>query len=297
MVPKMINDWTITSVIDLLRKGYYESEEFDFKEMLPSKHDEKGKFRLSRTCCAFANSSGGFLVFGIKNDNALSLHDRLIGVESSLDFPEHFGVYPKKCTPSVDWTFKNPPIALENGRLIHVIHIPKSWNSPHCIGHPENGFFFMKRTNKGDEAMSLEEVRLHFLGFYEKSVKLQLLKAEVESIKQIATNMILSEEDLETKYSIAKFSLNILESVLSDVYTIIANESDLLTALLKLRTLCRVLNNKISLFHNRASFPPTNINEIMKNHNQQMNSQLPYVIECAEGICKALDAFLEKSIA
>ena len=245
MVPKMINDWTITSVIDLLRKGYYESEEFDFKEMLPSKHDEKGKFRLSRTCCAFANSSGGFLVFGIKNDNALSLHDRLIGVESSLDFPEHFGVYPKKCSPSV----------------------------------------------------SHEEVRLHILGFYEKSEKLQLLKAEVESIKQIATNMILSEEDLETKYSIAKFSLNILESVLSDVYTIIANESDLLTALLKLRTLCRVLNNKISLFHNRASFPPTNINEIMKNHNQQMNSQLPYVIECAEGICKALDAFLEKSIA
>src|SRR5713101_8039158 len=112
MVPKALEEWNINSITDLLTKGYFESEDFDFKERLPHNNDDTGKLRLVKTCCAFANSGGGFLIFGVSNNGSLE------GLDPNFDFPEHFGSYPQKCRPSVTWDFKNPPLSLENGKII-----------------------------------------------------------------------------------------------------------------------------------------------------------------------------------
>jgi len=56
VLPEVLEQWNINTLIDLLTKGYFESEEFDFKENLPHNSDEGGKLRLVKTCCAFANS-------------------------------------------------------------------------------------------------------------------------------------------------------------------------------------------------------------------------------------------------
>ena len=57
MVPEDLEEWNINTLIDLLTKGYFESEDFDFKERLPQNNDETGKARLVKTCCAFARAS------------------------------------------------------------------------------------------------------------------------------------------------------------------------------------------------------------------------------------------------
>ena len=172
MLPTKIDDWNVDIILEMLGSGLFESEHFDYKETLPHSSNEKGKARLRRACSAFANSSGGFLVFGISDDKALSPKDRLVGIDSKLDFPEHFGSYPKLCAPSIYWLFKNPPITLDNGNVIHIVHIPKSTEGPHAVGNIESGWQFIKRTNKGNEGMPIEEIRLNFLSFYEKRVKL-----------------------------------------------------------------------------------------------------------------------------
>jgi predicted HTH transcriptional regulator len=46
-------------------------EGFDFKAMLPHSKDTEGKGRLRRDVAAFANSNGGFLVFGVKDNKGL----------------------------------------------------------------------------------------------------------------------------------------------------------------------------------------------------------------------------------
>jgi hypothetical protein len=58
---------------------------------------------------AFANSTGGFLVLGVKDDKGLPAADRIVGLPATYDFPEHFGNYPSACEPSVEWAFKNDP--------------------------------------------------------------------------------------------------------------------------------------------------------------------------------------------
>lgn len=54
--------------------------------------------------------------------------------------------------------FKNPPIVLTTGRLVHVVYIPPSFLAPHAV-ETDGGFVFPKRTNKGTELMSIEEIR------------------------------------------------------------------------------------------------------------------------------------------
>ena len=108
MTPRALAEWNVDAIIEILSKGLFETEEFDFKESLPDSRDVAGKARLRGTCCAFANAGGGFLVFGVVNDQTLSAPDRLRGVDPHVDFPEHFGSFPQLCVPSVEWTFRIP---------------------------------------------------------------------------------------------------------------------------------------------------------------------------------------------
>lgn len=95
MIPLKLENWTLATLEQLIDKGYFETDQFDLKETLQHPNDQKAKTRLSKSCYAFSNSSGGFLIFGINDDKGLSKNERLIGLDPKIDFPEHFGNYPK----------------------------------------------------------------------------------------------------------------------------------------------------------------------------------------------------------
>src|SRR5207247_10740098 len=126
--PQTIDQLTIPAIEQLLAQGYYEPEHFDYKQMLPPKGDKSGQRRLLKACWAVANSSGGFFVFGVDDDKNKPPANRLVGIDPSEDFPEHFGNYPTKCSPTVRWEAGNPPLTLSNGNKIFVVYIPRSWN-------------------------------------------------------------------------------------------------------------------------------------------------------------------------
>jgi predicted HTH transcriptional regulator len=167
MIPRTLTDWSVNAVVDLLRKGLFETDNFDYKELLPHKNDKTGKDRLQRTCCAFANSDGGFIVYGISDDRTQNPEDRLVGLPKDQDFPQLFGNYPRNCVPFIEWNFLNPPLPLKSGNVLHVVQIPKSWKAPHATGDRDSGWRFTKRTNQGDEGMTIEEVRSAYLGLYD----------------------------------------------------------------------------------------------------------------------------------
>lgn len=162
VIPKMLEDWSLPELWRVLTTRIFESDRFDFKEALPDARNDQAKLRLRKTCCAFANSAGGFLVFGVKDEKELDVEARLIGLEPTFDFPASFGDYPSRVEPSVQWDFKNPPLELSSGRLIHVVHIPKSHSGPHGL-FVEDRCFFQKRTPKGNEPMTYGELRAKFL--------------------------------------------------------------------------------------------------------------------------------------
>src|SRR5260370_36590688 len=106
MIPKNLDEWTIPVITELLAKGYTEIEDFDFKAMLPDRRNDEDKERLTKSCCAFANSNGGFLVFGVSDNNTLPVDDRLVGIprNSGNEFLVNYGIYPQqKSLPDVHW--------------------------------------------------------------------------------------------------------------------------------------------------------------------------------------------------
>ena len=96
MIPRLLSEWTLDALLNLLAMGIHESEDFDLKQNLPPSGDVGGKDRLKAACAAFANASGGgFLIFGVADDRELASYDRLIGCDRALDFPVGFGDYPR----------------------------------------------------------------------------------------------------------------------------------------------------------------------------------------------------------
>jgi hypothetical protein len=291
MIPTTLSDWSVAVLIELLERHVFEDEQFDFKESLLDPRDDKAKDRLRKTCSAFANTEGGFLVFGVANAASLSPRKRLIGLDTSLDFPEHFGNFPLSCTPSAPWLFLNPPLKLENGRLIHVVHVLKSWRAPHSVGNTENGWIFPKRTNKGNEAMNMDEIRSAFLGLYEKRLKLQLLKSELATIKQNALGCFVAEpEKVSSHYSLVSFDTAIVDSIVADTYSITASYPDLLSALSRIRERTRLANNKIQLFFHVAMIGMTNKDQMIREHNEFLKS----VGEDISKLCDCADFELDK---
>jgi hypothetical protein len=294
MIPKTLEEWTLDTISQLVVGGYKEAELFDFKASLPDKSDREHKLDLLKDCCAFANSSGGFLVFGVSDDLSGPVEKRLKGI-STKEFLTDFGNYPSQCTPSVKWDYKNPPIPLENGNSIYAIEIFKSWDAPHCFENRSNvsnqWYCFPKRTNKGNEYMSYEEIRMSFLQYYEKRLKLQLLRAELETIKNTADALTRQGESVASPPPLGEFSLTILETTLEDTYTILMSNVLFLSHLTTIRRLCRLVNNKLQSILPVYYMPMTDKKTIFIDHNstvtsycQAISSMIPNMLQTLDGI-------------
>ncbi|HEU5374167.1 MAG TPA: ATP-binding protein [Ktedonobacteraceae bacterium] len=225
----------------LLAEAPLETESFDWKEMLPYKDKKSGaeakpeRQKLSKTCCAFANSNGGFLIYGIADDKKRAPQDRLVGIPPTVDFLQEFGEYPAKCYPKVAWQSKS--LNLENGNFIHIVHIPKSAKAPHCVSQDYNEWHsFPRRTNKGTEYMSYEELRTAIL-LQEERARLTLILRECEGMGEQMDNK-LSEAPVV-------FRLDYLESLITGVPHTLAEHVELNQAIDNIRRMCAGANELI----------------------------------------------------
>ena len=259
MIPGTLAEWTYETIELLLRQGQFEPETFDYKELLPSKDDKAGKLRLRKECCAFANSGGGFLIFGIKDERSLAPEQRITGYPSTFDFPIQFGVYPQYCKPSVQWYHAAVRIPTPSTHLLHIIHIPRSWRGPHVVEDDQKRdlWHFPKRTNKGIEPMSYEEARMSFTGQYERRRKLGLLRRELEQVARQSQNFFIPEEQANVFTPAAtEIGTAIIESIISDSYLILEERPALLTDLDNVRNMARQINVATARYYQQMTRLP-----------------------------------------
>lgn len=177
--------------------------------------------------------------------------------------------------------------------MLHVVYVPKSWKGPHAQGNPDEGWRFTKRTNKGDEGMTIEEIRSAFLGYYEKRLKLQLLRAELASLRDAANLAYIVDQALIDKdYSLETFATRVIESVISDTYSITAAYPDLLTSLSRIRQQARVANNKIRIFFGKVQLPLSNLSQEVRSHNEYMRPLCQNIKNLCDTATASLDRIL-----
>jgi predicted HTH transcriptional regulator len=161
VIPKRLQDWTYERIDELTNEN--ESEIHDFKSDIPSSKE------LSKDCCAFANSNGGFIIFGvIQNGNRF----RIEGIDNDIDLANEFG---KKIHSSPRIRFDGPKIISKpnSTKILAVFNIPLSPVRPH-IPTPVDQRIFYKRTNTGNEQMTYEEIKDAFRELLTKKYKKQL---------------------------------------------------------------------------------------------------------------------------
>lgn len=82
-VPPRLEEWTYPALSALAEAGQSESDRHDFKGGL------EGTERTTKHCCAFANGTGGFIVYGVSNRGGGQGWD-IRGLERDEEFARKF---------------------------------------------------------------------------------------------------------------------------------------------------------------------------------------------------------------
>ncbi len=139
---KPINQLTFEDVRNFLKQGVPENTMLDYKLLLP-KNNEK----FAKTIAAFANSLGGTIILGVKDEhdkpkppfNGVPVHAKIRGqIESIIQNYIDPVVF-------VDIaTCKNP----KNNNMFVVVNIPQSNLTPHLVGHLKRAYIRTGQSSK-----------------------------------------------------------------------------------------------------------------------------------------------------
>lgn len=216
--PTRLEDWTIDLVRQLAACGIPENDWYDIKANLQGQAEHQRK-----VVAAFANTRGGFLVFGVTNDR------QVLGVENpelSRDFGNKLA---HGLTPTVATKFGAPlPVAPSSN--VWVCEVPRSERGPHGVLVNEQ-WVFPRRTESGSNvSMNVEELRAAFKDTEFRRDKLTLLIAEVQHARQFASvvvNQAFRDGPARWARAIPAFEYTKIEPLLTETFGLwAANETE-----------------------------------------------------------------------
>jgi hypothetical protein len=244
VIPTRLEEWTLDVIQEVADSGGNENDVYDFKGDL---QDADGQRKI---VAAFANTRGGFLIFGVTDDRKVE------GV-ANVELPRDFGGKLKNgLEPSVEYRFV-PPIALGTGRLLYVAEVPRSARGPHAV-LLKGSWAFLKRTAAGNnDAMSYEEIRLAFQDTETRRTKLALLSSELAHIGWVADRLLQEigenapTDGLVNDWAwMTRYPTTVIDTVLGDAYSLFADKTDIVAALTALRDETRRSNEVAAVYSN-----------------------------------------------
>ncbi len=194
---KDFNDINYEDIKNLIDKKISESKYLDFKSNLHLSKDSEKKEFLS-DIISFANAEGGYIIYGIIEENGTPIEVQGILIENleklflQIEQIIRSGIEPIiKGINNEEISFKEIKINNDENKYIILIKIPKSIFSPHRV--KTSGKFF-RRGEKGKYEMSYEELKMAFLRNYDVlDVDKKLFK---EFLKDFATNKMQNLKDI-----------------------------------------------------------------------------------------------------
>ena len=122
--------------------------------------------------------------------------------------------------------------------------------------------------------MTYDEIRLSFQGYQERREKIKLLYIELLSNLEQLELMKMTDENIQTKYSLITLDDSTIDRLLIDLYVLISKNPNLVRNLLQIRRQVKIINNAIKIFFSRVGLPMTNIAQIIQEHNIATNEKL-----------------------
>jgi hypothetical protein len=152
---------TKADLVTLIESREPEGKEIDYKRALPGKSDsDRREFLYDLS--SFANTLGGYLVFGIEETDGLPTAIRgLGGVNPDAEIRRLEEMARDGIRPPV-LGLQSVAVPLGSAGIAIVMHIPKSWNPPHQVIY-QKAFRFYARDSNGKYQLDVEELRNVFV--------------------------------------------------------------------------------------------------------------------------------------
>lgn len=227
MIPTRLADWTIDVVRTIVESGVTENDVFDLKADL---QDAPGQRKV---VAAFANTRGGFLVYGVTDDR------RIVGV-SRDELPSEFGGKLRdELAPSVSYEFAKP-IDVVGGRRLFIVEIPRSKRGPHAV-RLNGGWTFLKRTAAGNnDPMSVEEIRGAFTESDRRHRDLAWIQADLARINEVGRRLNAEAHGsaIDLEHLLTRFDASQIKALVPGVFDTVNTKPALVSNLQMIIDLC-----------------------------------------------------------
>lgn len=161
MIEHPLDQITLEHIEALVTYQRSESRTLDFKEAFPAA-DHKGVRDFLADVTAFANTDGGDIVIGVREDNN-GVAAEVVGIDrAGLD--QELRRVEDQLRALVDPRvpqFTVCELAKPDGRVVLVMRVGASLIAPHRVAHDRSSRFF-RRANRSNHEMSTAEIRQAF---------------------------------------------------------------------------------------------------------------------------------------
>lgn len=159
MINKLLEKIELQDLQSLVKNEVAEGKTIEFKESLPDDAD-KPKKKFLAEISAFANTSGGDLLYGIREENGIA--KEVIGIDGS-DVEGIILKYESLIRDGLEPRIQcnTHSINLNNGKIVLLFRVKKSWISPHRVifqGHDK----FYARSSAGKYPLDTMELKSAF---------------------------------------------------------------------------------------------------------------------------------------
>jgi hypothetical protein len=230
-LPHRLDNWTFDTVVNVVKKYEYEPVTFDYKEVLNATNsDDRNNHNIAirRTVCSMANTSSGFVLFGVRDrkTKVSNLEDRIVGIPIGGDLRKEFGNKMEVIQPEIHFETvpRAIPLPTTPTKGIFIVYIPLSQRRPHMI----EGAYWKRGDGGNAISMTHYEVREQMLYTENRLRKINLLRLELVFYDKLLGSALGVSNLALIPY---RLDISAFKPIIADICDLVSDKmiSDLLT--------------------------------------------------------------------
>ena len=185
LIPKIFHEIELIDISNLMENKVPEGSTIEYKSELPHEGESK-KIPFLAEVSAFANTSGGDLIFGVIEQNGFIKSIDGVRTENPdreilrLENAIRSGIDPR--LPSVHVR----AVPIDTDVFLFIIRVPQSWNAPHRVVFSNHSKFY-GRSSAGKYPLDVSQLRTAFL-------RSERLSDKIHSFREERTIGLLTEQ-------------------------------------------------------------------------------------------------------
>ena len=238
-LPARLEDWTYSTVENLVKKYEFELGTFDYKHVLNPTGANQNEYikSIGSTVCSMANTDGGFILFGVQ-DRRVSVTNpehRIVGIPVGGDFLKEFGNKIESIQPEVyfEAVLQVLRLPVDPSKGVLVIWVPMLLTT---------GVYYRRGDGGSAVAMTHYEVRDQIMYTEDRMKKVTLLRLELMQYKEIAPLV-----QGQMSWALERFDVSAFKVLLAEVCSLIP--LNLLRKALNIPRQATIINRRLEDIH------------------------------------------------